>query len=365
MAFLDDSDLAPKPAPVAAPAAAPVTVIQAAPRSKLVPILLITLNLGVVVILLLVLAPSLKLPTISFGGGESAPPVADAGSLDPALLVTPTGRKLDVVVFGNAVFEVTRVAYYPDVRSRSVTITVPGAPPQQAVFRVGESFAGGRIRVVDIQQSGVMLEASGQQKLFGTEGSTSADQWDKPSQPAGTSMIPARNNSVIPDLPSGQVRPAIDPRTQPQDPPKTESAKEAASEPGKEPAADEDWSLEDLPLETFVDLERREFDDLLIKLVETFDRDFVLAPALEADTRIPFGLEIKNLRASNAIAVRLQKGDIILAVNGEKTTRITDLDLALRHLRTATEIAIDIQREDEIQTFIFRPGAPLPAGKSK
>ncbi len=360
MAFLDDSDLQPKPAPAAAPA--PVTVIQAAPRSKLVPILLITLNLGVVVILLLVLVPSLKLPTINFGAAEPAPAVADASALDPALLVTPTGRKLDVVVFGNAVFEVTRVAYYPDVRSRSVTITVPGAPPQQAVFRVGESFAGGRIRVVDIQQSGVMLEASGQQKLFGMEGSTSADQWDKPSQTVGTSMIPPRNTNVIPDLPSGQVRPAIDPRTQPQDPAKADAAKDAPKDPAEH---DEDWTLEDLPLETFVDLERREFDDLLIKLVETFDRDFVLAPAMEADTRIPFGLEIKNLRASNAIAVRLQKGDIILAINGEKTVRITDLDLALRHLRNAIEVAIDIQRNDEVQTFIFRSGAAAPAGKDK
>ncbi len=364
MAFLDDSDLQPKPSPAAA--IAPVTVIQAAPRSKLVPILLITLNLGVVVILLLVLVPSLKLPTISFGGAEPAPAVADASALDPALLVTPTGRKLDVVVFGNAVFEVTRVAYYPDVRSRSVTITVPGAPPQQAVFRVGESFAGGRIRVVDIQQSGVMLEASGQQKLFGMEGSTSADQWDKPSQPVGTSMIPPRNTSVIPDLPSGQVRPAIDPRNLPEDPAKAVDPKDAPKDAAKDPAEhDEDWTLEDLPLETFVDLERREFDDLLIKLVETFDRDFVLAPALEADTRIPFGLEIKNLRASNAIAVRLQKGDIILAINGEKTVRITDLDLALRHLRNAAEVAIDIQRNDEVQTFIFRSGAAAPAGKGK
>ncbi|MCL4730942.1 MAG: hypothetical protein KJ044_10965, partial [Planctomycetes bacterium] len=203
MAFLDDSDLAPKPAPVA-----PVTVVQAAPRSKLVPILLITLNVGVLVLLLVLLGPKIEWPTVNFGGqaADTPQPVADAGALDPASLVTPSGRKLDTVVFGNAIFEVTRVTYYPDVRSRSVTITAPGKPPVQAVFRVGESFAGGAIRVVEIQPSGVVLETGGQQKFFGIEGATASDQWDRPA-PAGTTRMPPRPGPLIPDLAPGQTRP--------------------------------------------------------------------------------------------------------------------------------------------------------------
>ncbi|MBX3474223.1 MAG: hypothetical protein KF754_07550 [Planctomycetes bacterium] len=351
MAFLDEADLAPKPAPAQAAA---VTVIPAAPRSKLVPILLVTLNVGVLLLILVALGPKMEWPSINFGGqpADSPQPVADVGALDPAMLVTPSGRKLDTVVFGNAIFEVTRVTYYPDVRSRSVTITVPGKPPAQGVFRVGESFGGGKIRVVDIQSSGAVLEADGRQQFFGIEGAMPDQAWDRPASSSGTTMIPPTGTRLIPDLPPGQVRPAIDPRTQPAE---TSPATEPA--PAKTPAEDDqDWSLEDLPLETYVDLERKEFEDLLIRLGEVFDRDFVLATALEADTRIPFGLEIKNLRAGNVLSAYLRKGDIILNLNEDRIIRVADLDLAARQVRKAIELRIDIQRDNEVESYIFRPG---------
>lgn len=359
MAFLDDSDLAPKPAPVA-----PVTVVQAAPRSRLVPILLVTLNVGVLLLILVALGPKIEWPTVNFGGqaADTPQPVADAGALDPAMLVTPSGRKLDTVVFGNAIFEVTRVAYYPDVRSRSVTITVPGKPPAQGVFRVGESFAGGRIRVVDIQSGGAMLEADGLQKFFGIEGAASGDQWDRGAPAGGTTMIPPTGTRLIPDLPPGQQRPVIDPRAAAK--PETESGAPAETAPKEEPAEaggeegeeGEDWSLEDLPLETFIDMERKEFEDLLIQLGDVLDRDFVFATAIEADTRIPFGLEVKNLRSSSVLAAYLRKGDIILNLNGDRIIRIADLDLAARRMRNAVELRLDIQREGGVESIVFRPG---------
>lgn len=354
MAFLDDSDLAPKPAPVA-----PVTVVQAAPRSKLVPILLITLNVGVLLLILVALGPKIEWPTINFGGqaADAPQPVADASALDPAMLVTPSGRKLDTVVFGNAIFEVTRVTYYPDVRSRSVTITVPGKPPAQGVFRVGESFAGGKIRVVDIQPEGAMLEADGAQRMFGVDGVIVTETWDKPAASSGTTMMPPKGNGMIPDLPPGQVRPAIDPRTQPEPAPapKVEGpAKPEGTEPEEEPAPER--TIEDLPLETHVDLERREFEDLLIKLGDIFSNDFVFATAIEADTRIPFGLEIKNLRSTSVLAAYLRKGDIILNLNDETIIRVADLDLASRQVRNAMELRIDIQRDDAVETIVLRPG---------
>jgi len=353
MAFLDDSDLAPKPAP--APVAS-VAVVQAAPRSKLVPVLLIALNVMFLVIILLIAGPKIEWPAINFGGKDAPAAVADAGALDPWMLVTPSGRTLDTVVFGNAIFEVTRVTYYPDVRSRSVTITVPGKPPAQAVFRVGESFAGGKIRVVDIQPAGAMLEADGQQKLFGIEGSSTADQWDRPAVPSGTTMIPAKGNSLVPDLPPGQARPALDPRLAPE--PKPPVMPEPETEPTKptEGEAEPERTLEDLPLETYVDLERREFEDLLVKLADIFSQDFVFATAIEADTRIPFGLEIKNLRSTSVLAAYLRKGDIILNLNDDTIIRVADIDLAARQVRNAIELRIDIQREDTIETYILRPG---------
>ena len=317
-----------------APTVAPVR------RGRLVPVLLVVLNVGVLVVLFVLLGPKINL---SFGGGESEA-VADLSNLDPKLLLTREGRKLSPVVFGNLVFEVTRVAYHPDVRSRTVTISVPGSPPESALFRVGDSFGHGRVRVVEILRSGVVLEHNGKQQAFGLEGAELSQDWHSQPSP-GLTMIPPRS-SVVPDLPQGHVRPAIDPRQGVE-----------AGPVSKATDAPEIESLEDLPLETLVGLDPADFKLLTQRLAEIFERDLVLAPVLEPESHVPFGLEIKNIKAECPLAQHgLRTGDIILYLNGEDIRRIADLNVAAAGLHSATQVGIEVMREGEQQSFIFVAG---------
>lgn len=342
MAFVSETDSQSRPA-----------VAQTTQRkSKLVPILLITLNVGVVALILIVALGGFKMPQIGLGG-STQPAIGDISSIPAEWLVTKEGRKLEPVIFGNFAFEITRIAYQNDVRGRSVTITVPGNPPQFGIFRVGERFGNGRVRIVDIQPSGVVLEADSKQESFGLVGGFGNDDWTASSLQSGAKMIPPSVTNMIPDIPPGQMRPATDPNAPQAD---------VAVDKGAEPVQGEDQpqieTLEDLPLQTVVSIEPTEFNDLLRHLQEVFERQYVFGLALERESRKSFGLEIKKLAPDNLIATHaLKAGDIILALNGEAVTCIKDLDTTALSALNVAELSIEILRDDEQQTFIFRPGA--------
>lgn len=345
MAFIDDSDLRP-----AAPE--PKVIIQHAPRGPLVPVLLVVLILAV-----LALAFVFALPYLKTDGGRDTPeiPTVSASQLEPEMLVTPTGRKLDVIEFGGYLFEITRLAYSNVPRARTVTITVPGKPPQMGVFHINESFAGGKIRVVEITSSSVVLEANGEQKVFAINGADPGEIWDK--APSGTQIIPPRDTSTIPDLPAGVERPAQDPRKEiPEQPPK-----KTGSLLGNPDDPEEVRGLEDLELPDVrpVPLHRSEYLTLVRDMADRFEKDLVLGLAIERDTRMVYGLQIKNLRGDSFFAAHgLRVGDVILAVNEEPVRNIEELNLVARSNVFRDEVRIELERDGNLVTFVFQPGVP-------
>ncbi|MCB9932046.1 MAG: hypothetical protein H6841_01350 [Planctomycetes bacterium] len=346
MAFIDDSDLRP-----AAPE--PKVIIQQAPRGPLVPVLLVALILAV-----LALAIVMALPYVKTKGGPDAQeaPTVSASDLDPQMLMTPTGRKLDVVEFGGFLFEITRLSYSSAPRARTVTITVPGKPPQLGVFHINESFAGGKIRVVEITGSSVVLEADGEQKVFAINGADPTEIWDK--APAGTQLIPPRDTGTIPNLPSGVERAPQDPR---QDIPAPEPKKGSSLIGDTHQDPDEVRGLEDLDLPDIrpVPLERSEYLRLVRDMSDKFEAEMVLALAIERDTRMIYGLQIKNLRADSFFSAHgLQAGDVILTVNDEAVRSIDDLNQVARGNLFREEVRIEVERETGLVTFVFKPGVP-------
>lgn len=347
MAFIDDSDLA-KPEPK--------VVFQQAPRGPLVPILLIVLIICVIAVGAIIALPHLKT------AGEDTPedqPVATVDDLDPKLLVTPTGRKLDVVQFGGYLFEITRITYSNHAPSRTVTITVPGDPPAMGIFHIGESFAGGKIRIAEITGSAVVLEHEGQQKIFPIIGANPSEIWDKePSVSPGTHMIPPRDTGSIPDIPDGAKRAPKHP------------IPEAVEEPEDKPTFE---SLEDFPYYYYKSMPRADYEELRRELPDRLEREVVFAVAIEPETRRPYGLEVKNMLPDSFFyAHGLKVGDVVLFLNGESVTRISELDhVARRTGLFSEEIMIEVERttrvlntetkepEDltEVVAFVFYPGA--------
>jgi type II secretory pathway component PulC len=337
LAFIEESNLR--------PASPQPQVILQAHRSLQVPALLIILILVIAALAVVVALPYLKTD-------DTAKPreqAVAATEIDPAMLITPTGRKLDVVEFGGFVFEITRLAYSNHPRARTVTITAPGTPPQMGVFHVGESFAGGKVRVVEITSSSVVLEADGAQKVFPINGSDPSEIWDKGS--SGTQIIPPTEPGAIPDLPAGQTGAPKDPRKE-----------IAAEQPDEAETADDKpsiESIEDLPDLREIPMARAEYQKLVRMLPDDFARDFVLAIAIERDTRMAYGLEIKNLVADSFYyAHGLEVGDVILAINDQPVASIRELDSVLKSNAFREEMAIEVEREGGLVTFVFFPGLP-------
>ena len=348
MAIIDDS-------PVSVPEPEPRVIIQRAAPSKLVPALLILLI--VLVLAVVALAAIVAIPYLKNTEETPAPQGTAIAELDPEMLMTPTGRKLDVVEFGGYVFEITRLAYSNVARARSVTITVPGKPPQMGVFHIGESFAGGKVRVVEITGSSVVLEADGSQQVFPILGSDPSDIWDR--APSGTQIIPPTNTGAIPDMPTGQVRPPKDPReeidTAPKDTGKTGSLL------GNDQDPEDVKGLEDLELPFIIDvpIERADYLRLVREMPDKFEKDFVLAFAMERDTRTVYGLEVKNIAPTSIFAAHgIVRGDVILAVNDQPVRSIGELTSVSRGNFFRDEVRIDIERETGVVTFVFSPGMP-------
>lgn len=331
MAFIDEQDLR-REAPPAPPA-------PPARRSLLVPALLITLNVAVLALLVIFAAPKLGLT-----GTEQQAPEGTA-QLDPAMLVTPTGRRLDVKEFGGFVFEVTRITYSGDAALRSVTITVPGNPPRQGVFRIRDSFAGGAIRVADISSASVILEHNGEQRTFMVDGSDPGEVWDR--QPTGLQMIPARNSGAFPDVPAGQSAPPKAPvAEQPEEP----------EEPAG-PGIPEGLTLEELPEERHYALPRKEFELLSRTIADMLEKEFVFGKAIDPDSRIAYAARVLNLRGDSIFYTHgLRAGDDIVSINDTDVHHPDDIPAAARQATGASEIKVVIWRGDETIAFIFTAG---------
>lgn len=337
MAFIDDSDLR-------SSAPQPQVIYQQAPKSKLVPILLVVLIIALVALTTVMALPYLK-PTEDTPGEGDTPQVS-AADLDPEMLMTPTGRKLDVIEFGGFLFEITRIAYSDSVRARTVTVTVPGKPPQMGVFHVNESFAGGKIRVVDITRETVVFEADGKQQMFTIPGADPSAMWDR--VPPGMQIVPPSETGAIPNIPAGQTRP-----------PKHPLANEVAAEDTPNDGDEGFESIEDLPYIIPTVLRRDEYQKLVRELPGIFENDMVLHTAFERDTRQAYGLEVKNIMSISIFyTYGIQRGDVIVAINDQPVRSISELTTVARSNAFRSEISIEVERESGAVTFVFEPGVP-------
>jgi hypothetical protein len=358
VAFFDEEDLKPKQQP-----AQPQVIIQQAPRSKLLPALLITLNVGVVVVLLVLALPNLNIKWPTGGSTPGNSPTVDVAELDPELLMTPSGRQLNVQQFGGYMFEITRLMYSNNPNQRSVTITVPGKPPQQGMFRTGESFAGGALRIVDIQPQAVVLAHNGEQQTFPVEGADLNQVWgtiepknNTADTGSGTTMIPALNRDIVPNLNPGQVRAPRDPRATPD--PERASHPEDGTGSLLSNRDDEGIALEDLPEERVIGLGREEYNTLIRTLPDLFERDFVFGTIFEQETRQPYGLEVKNLHPESIFRrYGMSVGDVIVGINDHDIRRVRDLDLAARSNNSYRDrLEIYVWRGEDVLIFHFHPG---------
>jgi hypothetical protein len=282
---------------------------------------------------------------IAIGGAAKAPAPGGIAALDPASLVTPTGRRLDAREFGGFVFEVTRIVYSSDPRLNSVTITVPGQPPRQGVFRIGDSFAGGQLRIVDITSSAVVLEHNGEQQSFLVDGADPSSIWDR--APSGPQIIPPRNTDAIPNLPVGQVRPPENPIVEEADEP---------AEPKKR--IPEGTALEDLPIEVPpIPLRQADFQLMITTLPDLLGRDFVFGQALDPKTMAPVGARILRVQAESIFSAHgMLAGDDIVLMNDHEIRRPTDLAQAAPTLSGADELEFVIWRGNEKYIYTFYRG---------
>lgn len=352
MAFFDDNDVskavqkvepaASQPSqavqtPAASTAQQPV-IVQQAPRSKLMPALFITFNLLLVVTIGVLFKDKLF--------SESSPQTtASIDAIDPKWKLTPEGRKLDLVVFGNNVFEITRVSYSPgNPRSSSVTLTVPGNPPKHAVKHTGEVFAKGAISIAEITSGGVYLEASGDRKFFGVDNAGAPD-WAE-NTPKGKVIMPARNKDDIPDAPSGK-------RIVPKDP--REEIK--ADNPQDDENELEARGFEDLQDIREIPMNRADYLKLIRELPDIFKKEFVLQSYHKNGEHLPHGVLISGLATNSFFYTHgLKLGDVILNVNDEEVRRVRELDVVAASNSFHYELRIDLLRGEELVTYLIYPG---------
>ncbi|MEE9312500.1 MAG: hypothetical protein V3V10_08835 [Planctomycetota bacterium] len=318
--------------PVASTAQQPV-IVQQASRSKLMPALFVTFNL----LLLVVIGVLFKDKIFESSSPEE---VAGIENIDPKLLLTPEGRKLDIVVFGNNVFEVTRISYSQgNPRSSSVTLTVPGNPPKQAVKHTGETFASGAISIAEITSGGVYLEANGDRKFFGVDNAGSLD-WAN-NTPKGKVIMPAKNQDDIPDAPAGK-------RVVPKDPREEIEADDNQPEPK---------AFEDLQDIREIPMNRADYLNLIRELPDIFKKEFVLQAYYNDGESLPYGVLISGLATNSFFYTHgLKLGDVILNVNDEEVRRVRELDIVAASNAFHDELRIDLLRGEEVITYLIYPG---------
>ncbi len=337
MAFIDDRDLKPD-----RPDAPQVVYVQA-PRNRWLPLLVVLNIVALVVIVGFVVGPKLDWDFLSSGDDDGQVSISD---LDPELLMTPSGRHLQCVVLNGNIFELTRVAWSQNPNARTVTITVPGKPTRQGLFRIGETFADGKIRIADIGRTNVTLEANGDTQTFTIAGEPAAATGDVP--PSGLTMIPAKDNGVLSDVPTGRVK---TPTT-----PKPETTEPETTDPE---IADDVKTIDDLPDLRDIPLRRDDYQTMVKELPDLFEKDFVFHTAFEPETMVPYGLQIKKLKVdSRFYAHGMKPGDVLLTVNETDVYRIPDLDIAVRSNSFRDELRLIVWRDESVIEFVFHPGVP-------
>ncbi|MDH5640434.1 MAG: PDZ domain-containing protein, partial [Nitrospira sp.] len=275
--------------------------------------------------------------------------------LDPEMLVTPNGRRLDLVAFGGTVFELTRVSYTSTSRGRYATITVPGLPPRRGIYHEGESFDRGRIRIKVIESGAVVLECDGEQQTFYVAGaSPGGDGATGPNY--GTVMVPPPGGGRESDSRSmataGNLTAPRDPREEPgfnndRAGPEFENGEWVLGKPtGRE-----------LPNERHHILPRTEYRRFVRSLPD-YIQEIITGIKLDPDTKLAYGVEVLNISAGSVLSTRgLLRGDVIIGINEEPVRAWVELEAAVRGQDFSEEVVIAVLRDDQVAWLVFRPGA--------
>ncbi|MCC6574167.1 MAG: hypothetical protein IT462_10290 [Planctomycetes bacterium] len=343
MSYIDES----KPAPAAAP--------QVVYRNRTSPVIVVLLTLLVVcvaaltvVIALPYLGVQLKLP-----GGPQATRTKEQilAEIDPAALVLPSGRQLSLVEFGQRVFEISRINFDASSPVHSlVYITVPGTPPQQGAYHIGDSFDRGRIAIRDILQQSVILACDGQQMEFKVYGALGEAVSSQPQ--TGINFMPPKNmgsGGVIPDAvpgSTGRIKAPLNPRIEEVDLP--------VSAP--EPETDKPKSLEEFPDQRPVAVPRAEYKPFVDNMKKAFEESVLLMPAIDPDNRTAYGLECKNLRPESLLyRWGLRTGDVLIQINETEIRKHKDFEDALHDNNFRNGMQIHVMRDDLLVSFLITP----------
>lgn len=344
----------PPSTPPAAPAPAAPQVVYVAKQSRVTQLLLFVLVLAVLTVIGIQLWPSLN-----FKAGETKQLSREEliRQLEPEAMLMPNGRKLELVELGGKLFEITRIVYDgADGKRGMVSITVPGKPPQQGIYRTGDSFDRGRIAVKEIGDGYVVLKCDGEQRTFGVQGAMPDERPKADVTVApGTNMVPPRDMGDVPPAPTGRVKSPENPV-----PPGEAKASEHSAR-GEKPKAGEPEVI--VVVQTIARDEWREF---VSALPIYFSREMVLQTCRDYESLRPLGLEIVNIGGyARLAAFGLRAGDILTRLGETELRGQTDVDAALKQsFRDAVEL--ELWRGDDRYRYRFEPGeARLPRKSEK
>jgi hypothetical protein len=338
------------PTPSTPPAAAAPQVVYVAKQNRVTQLLLFVLVLAVLTVIGMQVWPLLNL---KLGSSKEVSREELINQLEPEAMITPNGRKLELVEMGGKLFEITRIVFDgTDGKRGLVSITVPGKPPQQGIYRVGDSFDRGRMTVKEIGDGYVVLKCEGEQRTFGVQGAmpdeknTSADITVTP----GTHMMPPRDLATgdIPPAPTGRVKAPenpVPPKDEAKTVPKT-SETEALISP--------------------YTVSRDEWRDFVGALPIYFGREMVLQTYRDVDSMRPIGLEIVNIGGYAKFAVYgFRAGDVITRISETELRGPADVDEALKQ-SFRDKLEIELWRGEELYLYRFEPGdSRLPKKSDK
>lgn len=344
------------PTPSPAPAAPAPQVVYVAKQSRATQLLLFVLVLAVLTVIGIQIWPSLNLKLGSSSKEVSREELIN--QLEPEAMIMPNGRKLELVEMGGKLFEITRIVFdATETRRGLVSITVPGKPPQQGIYRVGDSFDRGRMTVKEIGDGYVVIKCEGEQRTFGVQGAmpdeknASADITVTP----GTHMMPPRDLATgdIPPAPTGRVKAPENPV-----PPKEETKDKPESVEAKPDNPEAILSPKTIP--------RDEWRDFVAALPIYLGREMVLQTYRDQESMRPMGLEIMNIGGyAKFSAYGFRVGDVIVRIGETEVRGQRDIDDALKQ-SFRDHVEIELWRGEELYLYRFEPGdSRLPKKSDK
>ena len=342
-----------------APATPPTPqVVYLQPRQgRFSQLLMFVLIVAVLVLLGLQLWPHIKLPAVGEDKQLSREDLVN--QLEPEMLLTPTGRKLEVVDIGGKLFEITRVIFDGnDQRRCLVSITVPGKPPQQNIFRPGDSFERGRILIKEVGDGFVVLKCDGEQRTFGVQGLMPDDSGARSPAASGTTIMPPKDMAgAVPAAPGGGRVKA------PEHPMADDKTSENPEEVEAEGDVKEGVPLNELPDERHFAMAREDFRSFVEALPGMFAATIVLQVIRDPETQRSWGLQVKRIDAySKLSSFGMRSGDVIVAIGEQQIRSHADVDMAMK--QTFRDfIDIEVVRGDESIYFVIEAGAESPARK--